>query len=109
MKLETVELKIKRLLKIICFKRRNESIEELRQKHKIYFVKELHIYELLKLLCKVLRKECISAIVQEAVTEKNLNTILNKRILARQIPVQSKGNKQTSVNVRIKKFFNFVL
>ena len=24
---------------------------------------------------------------QEAVTEKNLNTILNKRVLARQIPV----------------------
>ena len=57
-KLETNEFKIKRLLKIICFKRRNESIEELRQKRKKYFVKELHIYELLKLLCKVLRKEC---------------------------------------------------
>ena len=72
-KLETIELKIKRLLKIICFKRRNESIEELRQKRKIYFVKELQIYELLKLLCKILRKDFISAIVQEAVTEKNLN------------------------------------
>ena len=107
-KLETIELKIKRLLKIF-FKRRNESIEELRQKRKIYFVKELDIYELLKLLCKVLRKECISTIVQEAVTEKNLNTILNKRVLARQIPVQSKGNQKTSVNVRIRKLFNFVL
>ena len=93
-KLETIELEIKRLLKIIFFKRRNESIEELRQKRKIYFVKELHIYELLKLLCKVLRKECISTIVQKAVTEKNLNTILNKRVLARQIPVQSKGNQK---------------
>ena len=49
-KLETIELKIKRLLKFICFKRRNESIEELRQKLKIYFVKELYIYEFLKLL-----------------------------------------------------------
>ena len=29
-KLETIELKIKRLIKINCFKRRNESIEELR-------------------------------------------------------------------------------
>ena len=80
MKLETIELKNKRLLKVIFLKRRNESIEELRHKRKIYFVKELHIYELLKLLCKVLRKECISAIVQEAVTEKNLDTILNKRV-----------------------------
>ena len=65
-KLETIELKIKRLIKINCFKRRNESIEELKEKRKIYFVKELHVYELLKSLCKVLRKECISAIVQEA-------------------------------------------
>ena len=56
-----------------------------------------------------MRKECISAIVQEAVTEKNLNTILNKRVLARQIPVQSKDNQKTSVNVRIRKLFNFVL
>ena len=48
MKLKTNELKIKRLLKIICFKRRNESIEELRQTRKLYFVKELQIYELLK-------------------------------------------------------------
>ena len=42
-KLETIELKIKRLLKMICFKRRNESIEKLRHKRKIYFVKELPI------------------------------------------------------------------
>ena len=77
-----------------------------RQKRKIYFVKELHTY---KLLCKVLRKECISAFVQETVTETNLNTILNKRVLARQIPVQSKGNQKTSVKVRIRKLSNFVL
>ena len=56
-----------------------------------------------------MRKECISAIVQEAVTEKNLNTILNKRVLARQIPVQSKVNQKTSVKVRIRKLLNFVL
>ena len=56
-----------------------------------------------------MRKECISAIVQEAVTEKNLKTIMNKRVLARQILVQSKGNQKTSVNVRIRKLFNFVL
>ena len=108
-KLETIELKIKRFIKIICFKRRNESIKELRQKWKIYFVKELHIYELLKLLCKVLRKECISAIVQEAKTEKNFNKILNKRVSAKQIPVQSKGNQKASVKVRVRKLFNFVL
>ena len=93
-KLETIELKIKWLIKTICFKKINESIKELRQKRKIYFVKELLIYELLKFLCNVLRKECISAIVQEAKTEKILNTILNKRVLARQIPVQSKGNQK---------------
>ena len=33
-KLETVELKIKQLIKIICFKRRNGSIKELRQNAK---------------------------------------------------------------------------
>ena len=55
-KLKLIELKIKQLIKIVCFKRRNESIEELRQKCKIYFVKELHIYELLKLLCKFWEK-----------------------------------------------------
>ena len=87
-KLETFELKIKRLLKINCFKRRNESIEELRHNWKTSFVQKLHIYELLKLICKVLRKECISAIVQEDVIEKILNTVLNKRVLARQIPVK---------------------
>ena len=108
-KLETIELKIERLIKIICFKRRNGSIEELRQKRKIYFVKGLHIYELLKLLCKSLRKECISAIVQEAVTEKILNSILTKGVLARQIPVKSKGNQKTSVKIRIRKLFNLVL
>ena len=52
-KLETIELKIKRLMKTICFKRRIESIEDIRQKQKIYFIKKLHIYDLLKLLCKV--------------------------------------------------------
>ena len=53
-KLEIIELKIKRLIKFICFKRRNESIEKLRQKRKMFLLKELHIYEKLKLLCKVL-------------------------------------------------------
>ena len=56
-----------------------------------------------------MRKECISAVVQEAVTEKNLNTILNKRVLAMQIAVQSNDNQKTSVKVRIRKLFNFVL
>ena len=67
-------------MKFFCFKKRNENIEELRQKRKLHFIKELHIYELLKLLCKVLRKKCISVIIQEAVTENKLNTILNKRV-----------------------------
>ena len=62
-KLKMVELKIKRLLKIVWFRRRNESIEE--------------IYELFKLLCKLLRKECKSTIVREAVINKNLNEIFN--------------------------------
>ena len=63
----------------------------MRAKGKRYFVKDLYIFEIFKLLCKVLRKECISAIVQEAVTEKNLNTFLKKRVSARQILVHSKG------------------
>ena len=81
----------------------------MRQKRQTYFVKELHIYELIKLLCKFLIKECLSTIVQEAVIEKKLNTILNKRVLARQIPVHSKGNKKTWINVRDRKLFNFIL
>ena len=54
---------------IVWFKRRNESIEE--------------FYGLLKLLCKLLRKECKSTIVREAVTKKNLNEMLNMRVSAR--------------------------
>ena len=46
--IETIELKTKPFLKVICFKKKWE-IEEIGQKPKIYFVKELHIYESLKL------------------------------------------------------------
>ena len=60
-------------------------------------MKELHIYYLLKLVCKVLKKECILTIVQNAVIEKILNTILNKKVSAGQIPVLSK----ISINVGI--------
>ena len=48
-------------------------------------------------------------VIEEAVIEKNLKTILKKRVSAKQIPVQSKGNQKTSVKVRVRKLFIFFL
>ena len=38
-----------------------------------------------------------------------MNTFLNKRVSARQIPVHTMENQKTSINIIIRKIFNFVL
>ena len=48
-----IDQMVKRLIKIISFKTKYESIRDFREKNRMYLASELHIYELFKLLLKI--------------------------------------------------------
>ena len=57
-KLLELEMNIRRLIRIIFYKHRMDSITEIMHGNKIYTVRELFAYEVLKLTGKIIRKEC---------------------------------------------------
>ena len=57
-KLLELEMKIRRLIRIIFYKHRMDSITDIMHENKINTVREFFAYEVLKLTGKIIRKEC---------------------------------------------------
>ena len=55
--LQKLEWRQSTKFRLLFSAKRRQSIDELRCKHQLFFVKEIHIYELMKLLSRVLRHE----------------------------------------------------
>ena len=53
-----IDQMVKRLIKIISFKTKYESIRDFREKNRMYLASELHTYELFKLLLKIFKYQC---------------------------------------------------
>ena len=77
-KLLEMEMKIRRLIRIIFYKHRMDSITEIMHDNKIYTVREFVAYEVLKLTGKIIRKECQVETLIYSITEQELNVIFSK-------------------------------
>ena len=67
--LQKLEWRQSRIFRLLFSAKRFQSIDELRWKHKLFSVKELHIYELIKLLSRVLRHEHPSKLLNNSFHE----------------------------------------
>ena len=55
---------IKRILKIIFWKRKYESIEQIRVQNLISSASELHAFEIFKIIVKLIKKQTLSEVFQ---------------------------------------------
>ena len=82
-KLLELEMKIRRLIRIIFYKHRTDSITEIMHDNKIYTVKEyiphFFAYEVLKVTGKFLRKKYQVETLRYSITEQELNVIFSKQ------------------------------
>ena len=76
--LEILNVLIKRIIKIINFKKWHDSVNEIRIKEKIYLATELHAYEILKLAIKFVCNEITPGSLKESLADIDLG-ILSKK------------------------------
>ena len=77
--LKNVEKLTKRLIKIIFYKKSFESLGSLREEHKLFTVRELHIFELFKTLIIILRGECKIASLSNLLSGQDLENLSGSR------------------------------
>ena len=78
-KLLELEMKIRRLIRIIFYKHRMDSNTAIMHDNKLYTVRELFAYDVLKLTGKIIGKECQVETLRYSITEQELNVIFSKQ------------------------------
>ena len=76
--LKPINLLIKRILKIIFWRRKYESIERIRVHNLISNASELRVFEIFKLLVKLIKKQPLSEVFSTIIADSDLNDIMKK-------------------------------
>ena len=74
-----IDQMVKRLIKIISFKTKYESIRDFREKNRMYLASELHTYELFKLLLKIFKNQCEVEALKNCFSDKDRSVLCNSR------------------------------
>ena len=107
--LEILNVLIKRIIKIINFKKWHDSVNEIRIKEKIYLATELHAYEILKLAIKFVCNEITPGFLKESLADIDLGILSTKRICSRKITLGQHNTAKHSLLIKIKKMINILL
>ena len=105
--LQKLEWRQSRIFRLLFSAKRFQSIDELRCKHKLFSVKELHIYELIKLLSRILRHEHPSKFLNNSFPELiEENIQINERThLVKTKYLQTKQRNKSLIN-RLRRLYN---
>ena len=105
--LNRVSLVIDRIIKIISFKRKYDSVKEEREKSKIYSAQELHCYEILKLLINIIRGNCTNNLLLNWFNSIKTQENSNRRSKA-SILIGKKSKHKFALSVRLSKCLTVV-
>ena len=108
-KLLELKMKIRRLIRIIFYKHRMDSITDIMHENKIYTVTEFFAYEVLKLTGKIIRKECQVDILRYSITGQELNVIFSKRKTNQKLAINRIKLNRGSITPKIRKRFSFII
>ena len=108
-KLLQLEMKVRRLIRIIFYEDRMDSITEIMHDIKIYTVREFFAYEVLKLTGKIIQKECQVETLRYFFTKQELNLIFSKRKTNQKLSINRNKLNRGSIIPKIRKMFNFVI
>ena len=76
---------VKRIARIITFKKKFDSITSKRKELLLYNVSELHLYEILKMAIKIIRRECEIPVLKNCISREELLKIANERNSSRKL------------------------
>ena len=87
------------------------SINNIRQKHPLLSIRELHVYELMKCLIKTIRNEHHNTELNDVISKKEIDDITNDSKRIKKNKITSKGTKQESkiLKWRLSKLFNVLV
>ena len=105
--LNRVSLVIDRIIKIIFFKRKFDSVKEEREKSKIYSAQELHCYEILKLLINIIRGNCTNNLLLNWFNSIKTQENSSRRSKA-SILIGKKSKHKFALSVRLSKCLTVV-
>ena len=104
---KNLEKLTKRLIKIIFYKRSFESLGSLREEHKLFSVRELHIFELFKTLIIILRGECKIASLSNLLSGQDLENLSGSR--SKRISTSKNSCVKNCLYTRLRRLLNLVL
>ena len=96
-----MNLLIKRILKIIFWKRKYESIERIRVYNLISNASELHAFEKFKLLVILIKKQPLSEIFSTIIADSYLNDIMKKRNRGQFVKISRQRFDSNSLKCRV--------
>ena len=105
--LQKLEWRQSRIFRLLFSAKRFQIIGELQCKHKLFSVKELHIYELIKLLSRILRYEHPSKFLNNSfpeLIEENIQ-ISERTHLVKTKYLQTKQRNKSLIN-RLRRLYN---
>ena len=110
-KLLKLEARQKQIIRNCFCLRKFNSLQEIKEKYKICYIRELHIYELLKLLTQIIRRTHSSQVINDIITEEELREVLDDnhtRKKLRSLEKLTKNNKKKIKN-RVRILFNSII
>ena len=99
--LKPIILLIKRILKIIFWKRKNESIEHIRVQNLISNASDLHAFEIFKLLVKLMKQQTLSEVLSTIIAYSEHNEIMKKRNLGMYVKNSRQRFDSNSLKCRV--------
>ena len=100
---------VKRIARIITFKKKFDSITSKRKELLLYNVSELHLYEILKMAIKIIRKECEIPVLKNCISREELLKIANARNSSRKLCLFKDKFENFSLQQKIRKMVNCLL
>ena len=108
-KLKPLNQLVKRIVRIITFKKKFDSITSKRKELLLYNVSELHLYGILKMVIKIIRKECEIPVLKNCISREELLKIANARNSSRKLCLLKNKFENFSLLPKIPKMINCLL
>ena len=99
--LKQINMLIKRILEISFWKRKYESIEQIRVQNLISNTSELHVFKIFKLIVKLMKKQTLSEVFSTIIADSALNEIMKKRNSGLYVKISRQRVDSNSLKCRV--------
>ena len=106
--IQNVDAKINRILRLIFFNRKFDSVSLIREKYKVFSAQELHLYEVFKLMTKCIRRENCIMDINLFITPNELSKLCSCEKRGKSVPLNSFFS-ENSLSNKIRKLSNVFL